>query len=80
VGCQVTGGRNKHMRACFGIAQTCVLPKGGFDSLYGMEVAVLPEEQAAHHGQEPVSVSPTIEVAGDQCARCVYFLSFVQQR
>src|SRR5215203_2189529 len=80
VGCQVTGGRNQHMRAYCGVTQTGILPEGGFDSLYRMEVAVLPEEQAAHHGQEPVNVSPAIEVAGDQFPRCVYFLPFVQQR
>src|SRR5215217_342298 len=68
VGCQVTRGSNQHMRAYRGVAQTCILPEGSFDSLYGMEIAVLPEEQATHQGQEPVSVSPAIEVAGDQFA------------
>jgi hypothetical protein len=68
------------MRAYCGVTQTYILPEGGFDGLYGMEVAVLPEEQAAHHGQEPVSVSPAIEVARDQCPRCIYLLPFIKQR
>ena len=72
MGRQVTGGRNQHMRACRGAAQTGILPEGGFDGLYGVEVAVLPEEQAAHNGQEPVSISPAVEVAGDQFSGCVY--------
>src|SRR5215212_11042328 len=80
VGCQVTRGRNQHMCAHCGVTQTDILPKGSFDSLYRMEVAILPEEQAAHHGQEPVCLPSAIEVAGDQFPRCVYLLPFIEQR
>src|SRR5215212_4780332 len=46
VGCQVTCRRHQHVRAGSGVTQTGILPKGGFDGLYRMEVAILPEEQA----------------------------------
>ena len=78
VGRQVTGGRNKHMGTYCGVAQSGILPEGGFYGLYGMEVAVLPEEQAAHHGQEPVNVSSSVEVGGDEFPRCVYSLPFIE--
>src|ERR671921_522434 len=80
VGCQVTRGGNQHMCAYRGVTQMSILPEGSFDGLYRMEVTVLPEEQASHHGQEPVGVSPTVEVVGDQCPRCIYLLPFIKQR
>src|ERR671912_89952 len=72
VGCQVTRGGNQHMCAYRGVTQKGILPEGSFDSLYRMEVTVLPEE--------PVGVSPTVEVVGDQCPRCIYLPPFIKQR
>src|SRR3712207_7704557 len=58
--------RHEHVRAGRRTAQVGVLGERGLDGLYGVEVAVLPQEQAAHHGQQPVGVSPAVEVAGDR--------------
>jgi hypothetical protein len=79
VGCQVSCGRNKHVCTGCGATQPSILPEGGFDGLYRVEVAVLPEEQAAYHGQELVGLSPAIEIACDRFPRCVYLLPFIQQ-
>src|ERR671911_1786279 len=76
VGRQVTRSGNQQVCACCGVTQVLILPEGGFDGLYRMEVAVLPEEQTAYHGQEPVGLSPAIEIACDRFARCVFLLPF----
>src|SRR5918994_3029005 len=77
MGRQVTRRRNQHVRACRGVTQTDMLSEGGFDGLYRMEIAILPEEQATHRRQESVVLSSAMEVAGYQLSGLVYPLSLV---
>src|SRR3954453_11281586 len=77
VGRQVTRRRNEHVRAGRSVTQTGVLREGSFDGLYRVEIAILPEEQAAHRRQEPVILSSAVEIAGHQLSGLVYPLSLV---
>src|SRR5215212_10767139 len=79
VGGQVTRGRDQHVCSGRSTAQQSVLAKRCFDGLYGVEVTVLPKEQAAHHRQQPFGISSAIKVAGHELARRVHPLPFVQE-